>query len=48
MSAAVLAWMLANGPGWEWLSASGFQASATPDLKAAISIGRAERLAMRQ
>jgi hypothetical protein len=46
--AEVTPWMLANGRGYEHLSAAGFQASATPDLRAAIELGRAERRAMRR
>jgi hypothetical protein len=35
-------------PGYEFLSASAFQGSKAPDLDAAITLGRAERLAMRR
>jgi len=41
-------WMLANGKHFEHLSASAFQSGGRPNLKAAIELGREERLAMRK
>ena len=41
-------WMLANGKHFGHLSASGFQSGGRPNLKAAIELGREERLEMRR
>jgi len=41
-------WSLQNGRGYEQLSAAAFQSGGRPNLKAAIELGREERLAMRR